>query len=147
MADSIMNVKLINDQIYAMIFKSFIEIGLISHLASSFFISKQSIFCQGKCFKSSGDMQTNNPSSLFIAFNDNSIVLLNPEDQSVKCTIYPPPTPYEVVKVFYCMSINRMFLLLKTGSICVYKINKETGTLESLSESKSIKDYEGKNMN
>lgn len=40
MADSIMNVKLINDKIYAMIFKSFIEIGLISHLASSYYISK-----------------------------------------------------------------------------------------------------------
>lgn len=40
-----------------------------------------------------------------------------------------------------------MFLMLKTGSICIYKIDKETGTLESLRESKSLKDYEGKNMN
>lgn len=40
LADSIMNVKLINHKIYAMIFKSFIEIGLISHLASSYYISK-----------------------------------------------------------------------------------------------------------
>jgi len=40
MADSIMHVKLINDKIYAMIFKSGIEIGLISHLASSYHISK-----------------------------------------------------------------------------------------------------------
>ena len=40
-----------------------------------------------------------------------------------------------------------MFLLLRTGSICVYKIEKETGTLEKLQESKSLKDYEGKSMN
>jgi len=35
-----MDVKLISEKIYAMIFKSFIEIGLISHLASSYYISK-----------------------------------------------------------------------------------------------------------
>ena len=40
LADSIMDVKLISEKIYAMIFKSFIEIGLISHLASSYYISK-----------------------------------------------------------------------------------------------------------
>lgn len=147
MADSIMNVKLINDRIYAMIFKSFIEIGMISHLASSYYISKQSINTVGKCFKSGKARFENNPDSLFISFNDNSIVLLNPIDQSIKCTIYPPPTPAEVIKTFYCMSIQRMFLMLKTGSICIYKIDRETGTLESLSESKSLKDYEGKNMN
>ena len=147
MADSIMNVKLINDKIYAMIFKSFIEIGLISHLASSYYISKQKIKTVGKCFNSGSECFNNSPDSLYIRFKDNSVVLLNPVDQSIKCTIYPPPTPAEVIKVFYCMSIQRMFLMLKTGSICIYKIDKETGTLESLRESKSLKDYEGKNMN
>ena len=73
--------------------------------------------------------------------------MLNPIDQSIKCTIYPPPTPAEVIKVFYCMAIQRMFLMLKTGSICIYNIDRETGTLESLSESKQLKDYEGKSMN
>jgi hypothetical protein len=47
----VMDVKLINDQIYAMIFKRFIEIGLISHLATSYYISKQRIRSLGKCFK------------------------------------------------------------------------------------------------
>ena len=102
-----------------------------------------------------------------MAFNDNSIVLLDPTDQQVQSTIYPPPTPAEVTRVFYCTSIQRMFLLLKTGSICVYKVDKDpkpdahvcphstgkdqekfsqTGTLERLQESKSLKDYEGKSM-
>lgn len=35
----------------------------------------------------------------------------------------------------------------KSGAICVYRIDKETGTLESIKESKSLKDYEGKSMN
>ena len=40
MADTIENVKLINERVYAMIFKNKIEIGLISHLVSSNFITK-----------------------------------------------------------------------------------------------------------
>ena len=147
MADSIMNVKLINHKIYAMIFKSAIEIGLISHLASSYYISKQPIRCLGKCFKTNEQRETNNPYALFISFDDDSIVLLNPlEPDVIISTIYPPPTSNQVVKVFYCTSIQRMFLLLKTGSICVYHVEKETGTLEQLKESKSLKDYEGKPM-
>jgi len=38
-ADSIKNVKLISDKIYAIIFKRFVEIGMINHLATSYFIS------------------------------------------------------------------------------------------------------------
>lgn len=172
MADSIMAVNLINDKIYAMVFKSYIEIGIVnSHLASSYYISTQSIGGLGKCYANNRDREANNPNSLFISFNDNSIVILDPIEQSVKCTIYPPPTPAEVARVFYCTSIQRIFLLLasrqasaadrmdpagessqpddlsKSGAICVYRIDKETGTLESIKESKSLKDYEGKSMN
>ena len=112
------------------------------------------------------------------------MVLLNPLDQNVISTIYPPPTPAEVTKVFYCTAIQRMFLFLggknpnseesgeasiegdnsdtkgtkksdmegdspdpKGTKICVYKCDQQTGTLEKLKESKSIKDYEGKSMN
>ena len=95
----------------------------------------------------------NSPKNLFISFNDNSIVLLDPKEYSEKdkhmkkpnITIYPPPTPAEVIKVFYCTSIQRMFLLLAGAigaALCVYKIEEETGTLEKLQESKSLKDYE-----
>ena len=143
--------KLISEKIYAMIFKGSIEIGLISHLASSYYISKQNITSIGKCYARSHDREVNNPDALFIAFDDNSIVLLDPKEQSVKSTIYPPPTPAGVSRVFYCASIRRMFLLLSTesdhSSICVYETGKETGTLEKLQEPKSLKDYEGKSLN
>ena len=93
MADSIMNVKLINHKIYAMIFKSAIEIGLISHLASSYYISKQPIRCLGKCFKTNEQRERNSPYALFISFDDDSLVLLNPlEPDVIISTIYPPPT-------------------------------------------------------
>ena len=105
-ADTIMSVKLINDKIYAMIFKQNIEIGIVnSHLASSYYISTQAIGGLGKCFTDNKDREINNPNSIFISFMDNSIVILDPIEQSVKCTIYPPPTPAEVARVFYCTSI------------------------------------------
>lgn len=40
MEDSIQNAVLISDSIYALVFKRAVEIGLISHLATSYFISK-----------------------------------------------------------------------------------------------------------
>ena len=39
-----------------------------------------------------------------------------------------------------------MFLLLKSGILCIYNIDKETGTLEKVQYSKDLKDYEGKSM-
>ena len=44
------------------------------------------------------------------------------------------------------MCIQRMFLFLKDGSICIYNVQDETGILEKLSDPKSLKDYEGKQL-
>jgi WD40 repeat protein len=141
---TIQNVILINDSIYAMIFHQNIEIGLISHLASSYFISKQNICSLVKCYQSSFCRRINKPKILSVQFSDNSLVLLDPSNQKVFSTIYPPPTQAEISKVFWCSSIQRMFLLLKSGSLCIYQTQKETGILEKLQESTAFKDYESK---
>ena len=112
MADTIENVKLINERVYAMIFKNKIEIGLISHLVSSNFITKQNIIGLGKCFLNQQDKIQNKTNKFFISFDDNSVIVYNPEEQVVESTVYPPPTSAEVNRVFYCMSIQRMFLFL-----------------------------------
>lgn len=81
----------------------------------------------------------------------------------MESTVYPPPTSAEVNRVFYCMSIQRMFLFLtnkemsttggiqtfnySNGQICVYNVEGVTGKLEKMQESKSLKDYEGKSLN
>lgn len=144
MEDSIQNAILISDSIYALVFRRAVEIGLISHLATSYFISKQTIHGLGKCFSSNSNQYLNQADSMYIHFSDNSIVMLNPETKMVTSTIYPPPTPTEVQQVFYCPSIQRMFLFLKTGSLCIYKIDKETGILEKIQDPKVFKDYEHK---
>lgn len=118
-ADIICNVKLIDEEIYAIIFKKgLIEIGMISHLVTSNFITKQSILCVGKCFKNEFE-QTEN---LIINFDDNSVIVYNPFDKNILSTIYPPPSPAEVKQSFFCMCIQRMFLFLKDGSICIYNV-------------------------
>lgn len=72
---------------------------------------------------------------------------MNPIDGSVKSTIYPPPTPTNIAKTIYCMSLKRVFVLLQTGSLCVYKVHdRETATLEKLQFPKELKDYEGKSL-
>jgi len=45
------------------------------------------------------------------------------------------------------MALRRVFVLLETGSICVYKVhNRDTATLDKLQYSKQLKDYEGKSL-
>lgn len=96
-ADIISNVRLINQELYAIIFKKgLIEIGMISHLVSSNFITKQSILGVKKCFKNEEDKKENLIDNLVINFDDNSVIVYNPFEKYIKSTIYPPPTPAEV---------------------------------------------------
>ena len=73
--------------------KNRVDIGQISHLASSYFISKPKIQIMGKAFQDYKFMAQNKTDSLIISFDNNSILLLRPEDGLIKSTIYPPPTP------------------------------------------------------
>lgn len=145
-ADSIMNIKLISDHIYAIVFKSQVEVGIISHLASSFFISQQQICSIGRNFTSTENQRNNDVRSLFVNFDDNSVAVIDPVLRETRCTIYPPPTPSEVCAVIYIRCIERMFLLLQNGTLCVYNIDQETGYLEKMTESKQLRDYEGKGL-
>lgn len=77
--------------------------------------------------------------------------------------IYPPPTGKDVLQFEYCMNLNKVFVLLVTGSLCIYNYthhddNQErykslldaaelqfvdktqNGILETLQERKSITD-------
>ena len=150
MQNQIMNISLINDHIFAIFSKgpcNRIEIGQISHLATSYFISKPRIMDLSKGFTDFKRMGTNQTESLITTFDNNSILLLNPQDGSVKSTIYPPPTPTNIQKTIYCMYLKRVFVLLQTGSICVYKVHdRETATLEKLQFPKELKDFEGKSL-
>ena len=149
MQSQIMNVELINDHIFAIFSKgpcNRIEIGQISHLATSYFISKPRIMDLSKGFANLKQTRKNQTESMITTFDNNSILLLNPIDGSVKSTIYPPPTPTNIQKTIYCMSLQRVFVLLQTGSICVYKVSNETATLEKLQFPKELRDYEGKSL-
>ncbi len=70
---------------------------------------------------------------MIVTYENNSVLLLDPVTGATKSTIYPPPTPSLVDKVIYSMSLQRVFILLQNGSICVYRVHKrDTATLEKL---------------
>lgn len=113
--------------------KNRVDIGEISHLASSYFISKSKISTISKAFLNQPNFEANRTESIMISFDNNSTLLLWPDDGTIKSTIYPPPTPTSISKVIYCMSLRRVLLLLASGSLCVYKVhNRETATLDKL---------------
>jgi len=58
-------------------------------------------------------------------------------------TIYPPPSAKDIVQMQYCMNLDKIFLLLATGIICVYSIDgsrQNTTVLEKHYKPGSIKD-------
>ena len=115
MSNQIVNIKLINDHIFAIFSKgpcNRIEIGQISHLATSYFISKPRVLDLSKGFSNKTKIESNSTEALISTFDNNSILLLRPEDGSVLSTIYPPPTPTNIAKTMYCMYLKRVFVLL-----------------------------------
>ena len=84
---------------------------------------------------------------MITTFDNNSVLLLDPETGAVKSTIYPPPTPTNIQKTLYSMALKRVFVFLQTGTFCVYKVEgRETATLENLQFPKQLKDKEGKSL-
>ena len=150
MDESIEQITLINDKLFAVFMKGHknrVDIGQLSHLAYSYYISKSNIKLISKAFLNTPCLTQNKTESLMLSFDNNSTLLLWPEDGSIKSIVYPPPTPTSISQVIYCMSLRRVFLLLASGSLCVYKVhNRETATLDKLVLSHHLKDYEGKKL-
>jgi len=56
-------------------------------------------------------------------------------------TIYPPPGAKDVMFMGYCMNKDRVFILLTTGTLCIYRFDEgQTAILEKLMHSNEIKD-------
>jgi hypothetical protein len=47
-------------------------------------------------------------------------------------TIYPPPTAKEVIGIGYSSVLKRMFILLASGTLCIYRADRDTAILEKL---------------
>lgn len=72
---------------------------------------------------------------------DNSVIL-HDESGKLVCTIYPPPTANDVKDVFYIRELDRVILLLYSGSMCIFRYEGETGLLERIIYTGDIKDSE-----
>jgi hypothetical protein len=120
-----------NDTRFATFYNDKIRIGKIRHLAKSFSNPNSTVLRLGKCFKNNDDISINNTSAVFTLCEDNSAIVQNATGKQLS-TIYPPPTAKTVVNVSYCMSLGKVFILLASGTICIYNIEKETAILEKL---------------
>jgi catabolite regulation protein CreA len=73
--------------------------------------------------------------------------VLNPKTAGVISTIYPPPTATSIDVVTYCLYKQRVFILLKTGALCVYRIlDTHTSVLEMMQYPNQLKDGSGKSI-
>ena len=92
------DVRLLDDRTFAIMSKgpNKVTVGEISHLAKSYFISEPRIKAMSKGFGRVEDELANSCDSLIATFDNNSVLLLDPETGGLKSTIYPPPTPTSV---------------------------------------------------
>ena len=129
------DIKLLDDRVFAVLSKgpNRVQINRISHLASSFFISLPIVTALSKSFSSNNSFLRNETESLIATFDNNSVLLLDPNTGAIKSTIYPPPTPTNIQRVLYSIALKRVLVFLQSGTFCVYKVEgRDTATLEKL---------------
>ena len=73
---------------------------------------------------------------------DNSIVLY--EYGKVVTTIYPPPSAHDLKDIIYIDAQRRVLVLLDSGVICLFSIERETGLLERMIRTGEITDSEAR---
>jgi hypothetical protein len=74
-----------------------------------------------------------------LTFDDNSFKFLDPISGKVNSIIYPTPTPTAIKMSFYSGVNNRVYILLETGVICVYNIDKEQAVLIKMQHPSMVK--------
>ena len=137
------NINLLNDKIFACFYNDQIKIGTLHHLALSFYSSKIEVKKIYKIFKNKEMKQKNASDTIMTLFSDNSVQLQSSDrnDPRMISTIYPPPGVKDVMFLGYCMNLDRIFIMLVTGTLCIYRFDEsETAILEKLMDSNEIKD-------
>lgn len=145
------NINLLSEKVFACFYNSQIKIGILHHLALSFYNSKIEVRKIVKMFKSASDRWANRCEAIMTLFSDNSVQIQSSDwqDPSMKSTIFPPPGAKEVMFCGYSMLVDRIILVLLDGTICVYLLDEDgdASILDRIIESKSIKDAHNRNLN
>ncbi|CAI2378645.1 unnamed protein product [Moneuplotes crassus] len=140
------NILLLNDKLFACFYYDKIKILKLQHLASSFCNPNSVIKKVGACYDTIEDKIKNNPFAIYVLSNDNSAVIFDPKGKQMS-TIYPPPTAKELKEIEYSIKLRKIFILLSSGTICIYSFDQETALLEKLQRPEHIKDSQGKSVN
>jgi hypothetical protein len=132
-------VKMLNEKVFAAVYNgNEISIGVLPHLGVPFKISQNEVL-QIKKGKTSSE------SIIMILSNDNSVdIRSNSFSSETICIIYPPPSAALITFMHYCR--GKVYLILDSGALCVYRIDMN-GDLEAIYEFGKIKDANNRSIN
>ena len=148
------HVKLIDHQRFACVYNhGTVRLGELQNRARLFHQSQNEVVKIMKCFRSEDEKYANHADLVMIQYKDNSINIQTSdlEESKLISIIYPPPTAKDIKFFYYCMNLDRVYLMLVTGTICVYKFDRhkvqEPAQLQQLMETKNIKDSMRRSLN
>ena len=95
-------------------------------MALSFYSSKVDIRKIKRVISNGPKDSEDSRDTIMTLFSDNSIQLqlADSVDPQTLSTIYPPPGAKDVMFVGYCMNKDRVFILLLTGTLCIYRFDE-----------------------
>lgn len=140
------DIKILNDKLFVCSYIDKIKVCRLQHLAQSFSSSNSKVKEIGKWFENLQRKEANKPFAVYVLWEDNSVLIYKPDGRQIS-TIYPPPSAKELLAVKYSMSLNRFIILLTSGTVWVYRFDKETAILEKIQYPKQLKDSENRSMN
>ena len=100
----------------------------------------------GSCYTDIEQREKNRPYAIYVQFRDNSIKLLQPKpkhDAKVLTTIFPPPNAEEIKDIRFCTIIKRIVIMQQSGTLCFYKLERQTSILEKIIQPSDLKDAQG----
>lgn len=143
------NINLLNEKTFACFYRDEIKIGRLHHLAVSFYSSQIEVKKIMKMYRTKEEQQSNAADIIMTLFSDNSVSFQTSSKENPReiSTIYPPPTAKEVVFMNYCMNLERVFLMLISGALCIYRLNEAgTAILEKVQHPNMIRDDSSKSL-
>ena len=128
--------KLLNDKYFAIVLdEKTIKVGELMHLGLPYLQQKSEVIEIKRTFLTEQLRNESKSELIMTLLKDNSIVLQREDNiekakPRIASIIYPPPTGKDVLQFEYCMNLNKVFVLLATGSLCIYNYTQTDANQE-----------------
>ena len=109
----------------------------MSHLGSLFYKSNANVI--------SLHHQIHQGRPTILTLLDNNSIIVQDQSSEVRSIIYPPPKSKQVMALLYSDRLERVIVVLESGTLCVYSIHgTSTAFMETLIELPDMKDRAGR---